>query len=349
MPLLQDVTITNFRGFDFLELEGLSKVNLFVGKNNSGKTSILEALFLLIGMSNPALPNRINQIRGLNGTAAKQLDYLFYGLKRENMPLFSARFSDDSERSLKLEAKYKQNDAINNTASISTPELIGVDLFFGEKSDGKESTHRKSSLTIKSNKITSTRPKDYHEEFSAVFLHDKNDLAVLSRLTGMIKRKEDGYILEILQKFDVTIQGIKALPDGIFFDIKNINELVPLNIMGDGIRRFLHIVTAVYEKKGSFVCIDEIENGLHYSVYKLLWKSLLAFSRANDVQLFITTHNIETLACLTSVLEDEEFASMREYAQVFTVSRTVKSEHKAYRYSFEGFKDAIDHETEIRN
>jgi AAA15 family ATPase/GTPase len=65
MTILQDVTITNFRGFDSLEINGLSKLNLFVGKNNSGKTSILEALFLLIGMSNPALPNRINQIRGL--------------------------------------------------------------------------------------------------------------------------------------------------------------------------------------------------------------------------------------------------------------------------------------------
>jgi AAA15 family ATPase/GTPase len=165
----------------------------------------------------------------------------------------------------------------------------------------------------------------------------------------MIKRKEERSILETLQKFDGTIQDLTALPDGIFFDIKNINELVPSNIMGDGIRRFLNIIIAVYKKKGSFVCIDEIENGLHYSAYKLLWKSLLSFSHLNDVQLFITSHNIETLACLTSVLEDEEFASMREYAKVFTVSRTVKSGHKAYRYSFEGFKDAIDHETEIRN
>ncbi|MDR2087469.1 MAG: AAA family ATPase, partial [Dysgonamonadaceae bacterium] len=46
MAHLEQLKINNFRGFDSLEIDGLSKINLFVGKNNSGKTSILEALFL---------------------------------------------------------------------------------------------------------------------------------------------------------------------------------------------------------------------------------------------------------------------------------------------------------------
>ena len=66
MSILQRLTIKNFRGFDSLEIDGFSKINLFVGKNNSGKTSVLESIFLVIGMSNPMLPNTINQIRGLN-------------------------------------------------------------------------------------------------------------------------------------------------------------------------------------------------------------------------------------------------------------------------------------------
>jgi AAA15 family ATPase/GTPase len=106
---------------------------------------------------------------------------------------------------------------------------------------------------------------------------------------------------------------------------------------------FLNIVTAVSEKQNAFILIDEIENGLHYSAYKLLWKSLLVFSRQNDVQLFITTHNIETLSCLKSVLEECEFENMRDYSKAFAISKTV-----AYKYSFEGFKTDIENDIELR-
>ena len=357
MTTLKHLTITNFRGFDSLEIDGFSKINLFVGKNNTGKTSILESIFLLAGMSNPILPNTINQIRGLNISVAKQLGYLFHGLKMGNKPSFSARFSDYSERLLKLEVKYRPTESINNTSSSSGPELIGLDLNFREVKGNKQSFNRKSSLIFGNdmfgnNVINQSIPRDYNEKYHAVLVvadKNQNDLVILARLSEMIKRKEEIAILEILQKFDENILDIKTLPDGIFFDLKKVEELVPINIMGDGIRRFLNIVTSVYEKKDSFVCIDEIENGLHYSAYKLLWKNLLSFSNLNNVQLFITTHNIETLSCLKSVLEEDPFTSMQEYCKVFAVSRTLNSGHKAYKYSYEGFKDAIEHETEIRN
>lgn len=51
----KDITIKNFRGFDLLEINGFAKINLFVGANNVGKTSILEALFMLSGLTNPCM------------------------------------------------------------------------------------------------------------------------------------------------------------------------------------------------------------------------------------------------------------------------------------------------------
>jgi AAA15 family ATPase/GTPase len=348
MTALEYLSITNFRGFDALEIDGLSKLNLFVGKNNSGKTSILESIFLLIGMSNPLLPTVINQIRGLNTGNAKQLAYLFHGLKMENKPSFSAKFADNSDRILRFEPKYKQNESFINASSSSTLELIGLDLNFQELKENKQNLNRRSTLVFGSNVINQIAADDYEEELHAVFIADKNDAATLSRFSEMMKHKRTDFILRALQKFDDNIQDIKTLPDGIYFDVKGVKELVPTNIMGDGIRRFLNIVTAVYEKENSFVCIDEIENGLHYSAYKLLWKSLLSFLSINDVQLFITTHNIETLTCLKSVLEEDEFKNMRGFSKVFAVSKTEKSEFKTYRYSFEEFKTAIDNDIELR-
>jgi AAA15 family ATPase/GTPase len=57
--------INNFRGIRKLELNDFNRINVFVGKNNVGKTTVLEALFLLNGASNAILPLKINGFRGL--------------------------------------------------------------------------------------------------------------------------------------------------------------------------------------------------------------------------------------------------------------------------------------------
>jgi AAA15 family ATPase/GTPase len=45
--MLQKLTLQNFRRFQDFELQQLGRINLLVGENNSGKTSILEAISLL--------------------------------------------------------------------------------------------------------------------------------------------------------------------------------------------------------------------------------------------------------------------------------------------------------------
>ena len=55
----------NFRGFEHLALDPLARVNLIAGKNNVGKTALLEAIFLHLGWHNPLLPLRVNSMRGV--------------------------------------------------------------------------------------------------------------------------------------------------------------------------------------------------------------------------------------------------------------------------------------------
>jgi len=47
--MYQSFHVKNFRCFDDLQLNDLARVNLIAGKNNTGKTSLLEALFLHAG------------------------------------------------------------------------------------------------------------------------------------------------------------------------------------------------------------------------------------------------------------------------------------------------------------
>ncbi len=64
--MYKKVTIENFRGITHLEINDFKQVNLFVGENNCGKTSILEALFLITGPANAVLPLHINMFRDVN-------------------------------------------------------------------------------------------------------------------------------------------------------------------------------------------------------------------------------------------------------------------------------------------
>ncbi|MBQ8487269.1 MAG: AAA family ATPase [Prevotella sp.] len=56
MDGFKNIEITNFRGIDHLQIEDFSRVNAFLGQNSSGKTSVLECLLMVMGMSNPDLP-----------------------------------------------------------------------------------------------------------------------------------------------------------------------------------------------------------------------------------------------------------------------------------------------------
>lgn len=64
--VFNEVEINNFRGIKHLLLPDLKQVNLLVGKNNCGKSTVLDAIFLLSGFSNPILNMRINQFRDYN-------------------------------------------------------------------------------------------------------------------------------------------------------------------------------------------------------------------------------------------------------------------------------------------
>ncbi|MDA3894001.1 MAG: AAA family ATPase [Salinivirgaceae bacterium] len=361
MKQLNNITIRNFRGFENIKVDGFNQINLFIGRNNSGKTTILESIFLLIGMSNPALPENINRLRGLNIKDANEFKYLFHKLKFSNKPEFECIFDDFSERKLVLNPIFKKNintEKINKKvksdefaidASTSSPLITGLELDFSSRERQKPKKPFKSSIIFNPPEISHNINNVYKEELHAVFVTGNSDESnALSRFSEIVKRKKGQIILDALQKIDPNIESIHPLPDGLYFSYYDIEELMPSNIAGDGVRKFLNIVTTLAERKNSVVLIDEIENGLHYSAHKQLWASIITISKEFNVQLFISSHNIETLNCLKELLEESNYQDFQKKLCVYTISHTKKIGVKAYKYTFEGFKDAIETETEIR-
>ena len=60
---IKDIEISNFRGIEYLKIDDLARVNVLLGQNNSGKSTVLESIAMLMSMSNPDAPQLLNASR----------------------------------------------------------------------------------------------------------------------------------------------------------------------------------------------------------------------------------------------------------------------------------------------
>ena len=100
MDGFKNIEIKNFRGIDHLKIDDFSRVNVFLGQNSSGKSSVLECLFLMMGMSNPNLPQNINSFRSRNYSSFADLGYLFHNYDYKLKPEIASELFDDTKRHL---------------------------------------------------------------------------------------------------------------------------------------------------------------------------------------------------------------------------------------------------------
>ncbi|OAV68943.1 recombination protein F [Bacteroidales bacterium Barb6XT] len=358
MAHLESLSLKNFRGFDRMEINGFSKINVLLGKNNCGKTSILEAIFLLFGMANPVLALRINVMREIN-TNENALRYLFHNFVTEEPLSFVGKFSDNVSRTLEVHPIYDKNSSSTplfsstSTSTPASPKFLGLDFSFSIKKEHEQKKSFKTWLRFEEN----GEPKQmlspsYKEDIVATFLFTGGKDAGLSvDLESLIVDKKEDIINDLINKFDHTLKGIYPLPSGIYLDKEGLSERVPLNLMGEGLYHFLNIAANIAaNKEKNFIClIDEIENGLHHDIQQLLWQSLFSLIRNTNVQLFITTHSLEILQSLNSVLDTEDYKEARDDVKIFTIANTKQAGFQSYGISYEGLNSAIENEIELRS
>lgn len=335
---IRSITISKFRGIENFEISKFSRINIFLGKNNVGKTSILEAVFLLTGISNPTLTNLINAIRVSGVTSNEELSWLFYN-KDISSPII---ISDQNSRSVQLEPILGLEDGGGSTptSSASGIKIIGIKSeFIHQGKKGKASFYEKDGdITLEKS--------SYKEKILSGYLPPNRLKAnLMSNIESIILGGEKLRLLEILKLFDSNIVDIEIINDKVYVQLLNIKDLIPISFVGDGLQRFIGICAAVLNPNSEVVLIDEIDNGLHYTILKQLWKSLIELSIRNNTQLFITTHNEESLRHLAMALEEDKDGID---LSVFSIQMTKKAGLKAYRYTDQALQGAIEKEIEIR-
>ena len=356
MDGFKNIDIKYFRGIDHLNIDDLSRVNIFLGQNNSGKTSILECLLLIMGMSSPDLPQSLNKIRSRNNMiGVADARYLFNNLIISHSPEIVAKQTDDVLRHLKLNLSYvfdEKEQTVQQNAPMPISEsmaLINTLEMLFDVTERAETRSYRSSLTFnQAGLITNRKPAEGYVEKDFVRLITADLLFgnLVNDLSELFKRKQKDLILNRLAMFDKNIYAIDILNNDVYIGFEGVNELLPLGMTGDGLRRYLNIVACSANPMTNIIVIDEIDNGLHYSAYKKLWEAIFTLATTTNKQVFITTHSKETLYHLNEMLE--EHPEYQPDMRLYTIAKTLNKGHQAYKYTYEGLSGACENDVELR-
>ena len=135
--MLKSIKIKKLRAITELELDNLGQVNLLVGQNNCGKTTILEALFFLAGAPNPHLLTIANVLRGLSVFNNDLWRTFFHNMETEDSIDIAGKLQDELEvHKLSICVRKEELSATQLTPSdISSASDIGSAKFENGEND----------------------------------------------------------------------------------------------------------------------------------------------------------------------------------------------------------------------
>jgi len=296
--------IENFRGIERLEVSGLGRVNLIIGRNNAGKTAMMEAIWTA-GYAEDAV--RALAILQEVRTPDMPIED-FDGFWR---PIFR---SSDAEQGFLVELRQmKPEQAPGEGIRVfvrkgrRSPPVLSTDLVGGHSRSGGwtlECTVERDGKTYERGVTGSPRGVEFPEEEypnSPATWFDAGPVnypALIRNLSLLKQQGRDSLVRDLLQVIDEQVEGLEILsPTGgqaaIFVRLKGEPMLLPGRMMGEGIQRCLEIAAGVASKESVLLGIDEIENGLHHSTLEPIWKWLATVSANQNMQIFATTHSEE--------------------------------------------------------
>ena len=350
--MLERLHIRNYRVFNELEIDKLSRINLIAGKNNSGKTSLLEAIFLLSGAGNPRLALTVMTFRGIDSAAGTPQTIretlwkpLFSALDMDKTVEISGHHTSTGQLALKimLDKPHTTKLSLNETVETHLAELADTrQLTFSFISRLTGEVKGRTQVAGQSLQIETP---NVEVPFSSRFISSRagnpNEDAV--HLGVLRKQKQGHLLLEALRVIEPRLQSIEdnsASGTPMIWGDIGLPELIPLSVMGEGMTRIARLVLAISAAPDGVVLIDEIENGLHHSVLPKVWKVVDTAAKQFKTQVFSTTHSFECVEAAHEALGAGGFRLHR-----LEVSGT---ENRCVTYKPETISATLKHDLEFR-
>lgn len=360
--MFKSFQVKNFRCFKDLTIGPLERVNLIAGKNNVGKSALLEALLLFHRYDSPAEAVLITRRRGLFGLSSKDyVESLFHGFNVRQDIQMEAEKSSTSKRVLSM--------GIGESSSSTIPSDLGREVveskgefsgrvadryiptyaitYVNQLNDGKKT---KYVAKVNADGVISQTRAEHLELPPCVFvlsrqMGDQSHLAeALSELT---ERKETELLIEALQVIEPRLVELRILQKGkyavIYADTQGSERLMPVALLGEGMSRLLSVVLGVASARQGLLLVDEIENGLHYSVMTKVWKAIASAARTFDVQVFATTHSDECIRAAHEAFSEGDTYDFRLHRL-----DSIKGEIESVTYDQDTLAFALEQGWEVR-
>lgn len=342
------IKIRNLRAISELEIDNLGQVNLIVGQNGCGKTTFLESVFFLVGATNPQLPLSVNVFRDVLFLSNQLWPTYFHNMDLavpiEILGSSSETVGDEKLVIRALEASQETNNQVaSNTISPSSEAIFvtsGLKLDYTCRS--KPETHTVSTISLEGNKVVTKGTKE--RSFRGIFVSPVAIYDWKERFAEIQKKKQVAEVTSLLQVIEPQISDLRLNEVGLLLADIGLPELIPANLMGGGIAKFLSVALAILDCRDGVVLIDEIENGLHYSAQQKLWEAVFNWSQRLNVQVFATTHSSENIRAFGNTAQTGLFESK---AKLFRIERQGDAA-RAVEYSRDLLSESLASQWEVR-
>lgn len=370
--MLTSLIIRNYRIFKEIKINKLSRVNLFVGKNNTGKSCLLEALQIYASKAEPQILSNIISSRDEKWNTKNDenifqnsLGYLFNGY---TLPLPSPEGEaitigpiDDNSKQLIISCKafqIIQDDEGRKIKKIPDPkkvndELVDIQMALESTMNQKRCYYISLDMSQLANRpYTNTDKQNYNYQIVKTQHISDEKLSVLWDNINLTDLEKE--IISCLQIIDSNISGV-ALVNDISASSKNpikripivriegVKERIPLKTMGDGLTRLFYIILALVNAKDGLLLIDEFENGLHWTVHPKIWNVIINLSKKLNVQVIATTHSRDCIKGYYDIWKSNE-----KYASFYRLETDPVNGTKTIAYTQDILSDAIDSGVEVR-
>lgn len=345
--MLNNIEIKNFKGIKDLKLENFSKINFFVGKANTGKTSILEALYAFL-LKNPNDIMLLLDVRRMH-IDSDAFQSFFYDYTLEKKPTIK---SGDAELIIDCDRNSQYTNISTNKNNTITDLSNGINEinFIYKNSQGKKTFNIKKiflnldqiqfqhSLNLEGSFVF-PEINDVDFIYQGSF-YDNNLREYLSKIVEEKEKKED--LKKICKDFSEDIEELYFSKNKIVIQKTNLKNAINFKLLGEGFKKYIAIQASILSEK-KYILIDELENGLHYEGIEKLLNAILKTN--DDVQFFITTHNLELLQKLSEIL----YGKKEEKVSVFNIYENKKKQIKSVKLTQEELISNMENNNEIRD
>jgi len=351
--MISDLVIEGFRGFERMELHELGRINLLVGTNNCGKTSILEAIRLLRGDRDPAAIVEILSSRG------ESMEPQRHGTSREPdvRYLFNGR-SLELGRQLRITEDYAgQSRSLTMSIAERTPAKP-EESSWGLLCDwqGARKTSFKVPLSLQGGLMPMPLPPRPESAATAIVV-PANGLTAASAIRqfeSLVLTPKEGIVVDALRIIEPDVERLATkgadwrLRDthdrgGIIVKTSDCEEPLPIGSLGDGMWRMFGLALALASADGGVLLIDEVDSGLHFQVMERMWKLINETSRRLSVQVFATTHSRDAYESLAVIARED----VSEGSEI-TIQRINRAKGKSISFNEQEIIAAAEHGIEVR-